>query len=88
MIPIHELLSRIRWDSEFGAAEFTVGYYDRIADGIIVVPFSALNFSSDDHFDFSLVDEEGALRTIPLHRIRQVFRNGELIWERRASVPK
>jgi uncharacterized protein (UPF0248 family) len=85
VIPVHELLSRIRWDSAFGAAEFAIGYYDRIADSIIVVPLTALNFSGDDHFDFTLVDDEGALRTIPLHRIRQVFRNGTLIWERRAG---
>lgn len=85
MIPIHELLNRIRWDSAFAAAEFSVGYYDRLAARIIVVPFSALDFPSDDHFDFTLIDEEGALHTIPLHRIRQVFRNGELIWERRVE---
>ncbi|HEY0634709.1 MAG TPA: DUF504 domain-containing protein [Gammaproteobacteria bacterium] len=82
MIPIHELLSRIRWDRDFGNARFTIGYYDRVAGAIIVVPFGALSFSGSDPFDFSLVDDEGALHTIPLHRIRQVFRNGELIWER------
>lgn len=85
MTPIHELLSRIRWDRSFGAAQFAVGYYDRVTDGIVVVPFSALHFSPDDHFDFTLLDEEGALHTIPPHRIRQVFRNGELIWARRAA---
>ena len=82
MIPIHELLNRIRWDSDYGAARFAVGYYDRVAEGIIVVPFSALEFASGDHFGFTLVDEEGAVHTIPLHRIRQVFKNGVLIWER------
>ena len=85
MIPIHELLNRIRWDSAFGSAEFAIGYYDRVADRIIVVPFTALAFSAEDRFDFSLIDEEGVLHTIPLHRIRQVFRNGELIWERRSE---
>lgn len=85
MIPVHELLNRIRWDSEFGAAEFAIGYYDRVVDRIIVVPFTALAFSAEDRFDFSLIDEEGAVHTIPLHRIRQVYRNGELIWNRRSE---
>lgn len=85
MTPIHELLNRIRWDSEFGAAQFALGYYDRIAAQIIVVPFSELSFSRDDHFDFTLIDAEGAVHTIPLHRIRQVFRNGELIWQRHGA---
>ena len=30
MMPIHELLSRIRRDEAFGQAEFEIGYYDRL----------------------------------------------------------
>ncbi len=82
MIPIHELLNRIRWDKDYGDASFTIGYYDRVANKIIRVPFKQLDFDPQDHFDFSLVDEEGELHTVPLHRIREVFRNNELIWER------
>jgi uncharacterized protein (UPF0248 family) len=29
MIPIRELLDRIRWDPEFAKSEFAIGYYDR-----------------------------------------------------------
>ena len=82
MIPIHELLNRIRWDHEFGDAEFVVGYYDRLEDKIIRVPLKELVFDQEDHFDFELVDEEGTTHTIPLHRIREVIRNGEPIWHR------
>ena len=82
MIPIHELLNRIRWDKEYGNADFVIGYYDRIEDRIICVPFREIWFDRQDHFDFTCTDDEGATHTIPLHRIRQVFRNGELIWER------
>ncbi len=39
-------------------------------------------FDKEDHFDFEMTDDEGERHTIPLHRIRQVFRNGELVWER------
>ena len=83
MIPIHELLSRIRWDAAYGDADFIIGYYDRIEDRIITVPLKSLYFDQHDHFDFELVDEEGETHTIPLHRIRQVYRNGELVWERK-----
>ena len=82
MIPIHELLNRIRWDEEYSRASFVIGYYDRVADKIIRVAFKELYFDPEDHFDFSLLDEEGELHTIPLHRIREVFRNGVRIWER------
>jgi len=30
LIPIHELLSRIRWDLAFGSVYFVLGYYDRV----------------------------------------------------------
>lgn len=82
MIPIHELVSRIRWDEEYGKADFVIGYYDRVEERIIPVSLKELYFDKEDHFDFELLDEDGVTHTIPLHRIRQVFRNGELVWQR------
>jgi uncharacterized protein (UPF0248 family) len=82
MIPIHELLNRIRWDRDFGRADFLIGYYDRVTDEIIRVPLAELYFEPDDHFSFELVDHAGELHSIPLHRIREVFRDGALIWQR------
>lgn len=82
MIPIHELLNRIRWDAEYGRADFKIGYYDRIEDTIIIVPLKKLHFEPDDHFSFELYDDSAEVHMVPLHRIRQVYRNGELIWER------
>lgn len=84
MIPVQELLSRIRWDEAYGNADFVIGYYDRMQDRIVSAPLKELYFEKEDHFDFQLVDDMGETHTIPLHRIRQVFRNGELVWERPA----
>lgn len=81
-MPIQELLSRIRWDEAYGRADFVIGYYDRLEQRVIKVPLKELYFSPEDHFDFELLDEDGVTHTIPLHRIRQVFRNGELVWQR------
>ena len=83
MIPIHELLNRIRWDVAYGNADFVIGYYDRVEERIIAVALKELSFDKDDHFDFQLIDVDGESQTIPLHRIRQLFRNGELVWERK-----
>lgn len=85
MIPIHELLNRIRWDEEYSRASFVIGYYDRVVDEIIRIPFKELYFDPEDHFDFSVLDDEGVTHTIPLHRIREVFRNDELVWERHVN---
>lgn len=85
MLPIHELLNRIRWDDEFGRGDFRLLYYDRKKDGMIEVPVKRIYFDSNDHFDFNLVDESGVTHSIPLHRIRQVYRDGKLIWERHVN---
>lgn len=82
MTPIHELLSRIRWDPDFGRADFVIGYYDRVADDIITASLAELYFEPGDRFAFHLLDENGEDLTIPLHRIKSVYRNGELIWHR------
>lgn len=82
MIPIQELLSRIRWDPKFGDADFRLGYYDRVADQVLQVPLRQVWFEPDDHFDFYLLDQDGEEHRIPLHRVRDVYRNGQLIWHR------
>ena len=82
MMPVHELLNRIRWDEDFGRAEFLIAYHDRLENDTILVPLKELRFDRDDHFDFELIDDLGELHTIPLHRIRQVYRDGRLIWHR------
>jgi uncharacterized protein (UPF0248 family) len=84
MIPIQELLSRICWDKEFAQGEFVIGYYDRIKNEIISVPLKAAHFTEGDRFAFQVFDEEGEVYTVPFHRIREVRKDGELIWQRRS----
>lgn len=82
MIPIHELLNRIRWDPQFGHGRFAVGYYDRVTDRVVVVPFADISFEPGDHFAFQCVDADGATHSVPLHRVRDVYKDGERIWHR------
>ena len=82
MIPIHALLARIRWGPAFGRGEFVIGYYDRFARRIVRVPLRRLAFANHDHFACTLVDDEGEIRQLPLHRIREVLKDGRLIWQR------
>jgi uncharacterized protein (UPF0248 family) len=82
MQPVQDLLHRIRWDPDFGEAEFEIGYYDRVEDRIVDVPFSGLHFPEDDHSVFELIDFKGEVRRIPLHRVREIYRNGRRIWNR------
>ena len=83
MIPIHKLLDRIRWDKDFGQGRFEIGYYDRHEDAIERVELQSVLFpASGERHVFELTDETGIVRRIPFHRIREVYRDGRLIWQR------
>lgn len=83
MIPIHELLSRIRWDPEFGQGRFELGYFDRHQASIQRVAFETITFPEGASGAFELLDAEtGHTRHIPLHRVREVLKDGQLIWQR------
>lgn len=82
MIPIQELLNRIRWDSEFANGNFQLGYYDRAEDHIILVPLKEITFPEDGSQTFQLTDLEAQVRRIPFHCVREVYKDSERIWQR------
>jgi uncharacterized protein (UPF0248 family) len=82
MIPIHELLNRIPWDAAFAQGRFVLGYYDRVDDTVIRVPISRIQLTPGDHFAFQVTDADGTTHDVPFHRVKDVYRNGELIWHR------
>jgi len=86
MKPIHELLSRIRWDKEYGQGRFEIGYYDRMARTIQRVGLRDIVFPPEERRLFELVDESGQFQRIPFHRVREVYRDGQLVWQRPAST--
>lgn len=77
-----DILNQIRWDERLATDSFVVGYYDRVEDQIIRVAFKEIRFPEDHHFQFEIIDEEGELLSIPYHRVREVYQNGQLIWRR------
>ena len=81
METIHQLLSRIRWDEEFGKGDFEIGIYDRIEDRVDFQPLEALRMEQGNHFSFSIIIN-GEVLSIPYHRIREVRKNRETIWKR------
>ena len=48
MTPIHELLSRIRWDKEFGQGRFEIGYFDRHQGAVVRVALQEVAFPEED----------------------------------------
>jgi len=86
MQPIHELLSRIRHDRKFGRGEFEIGYFDRREGAVHRVAFHQVTFPEGERRGMEVLDELGQVRRIPLHRVREVWRNGTRIWWRPASA--
>lgn len=80
MQPLEQLLDRIKWDAEFGNAAFALGYYDRVLRRELLAPLASVSTTGDGSFTFE--DETGTVRTIPLHRVRAVYRDGVTIWRR------
>jgi len=83
MLPIDKLLSRMRWDPAFRAGTFEIGYYDRRRNRILRVAFEDVRLSPGRPRWLELYDHEGMLHRMPLHRVRRVWRDRRLIWERR-----
>jgi uncharacterized protein (UPF0248 family) len=78
LIPIRELLGRIRWDPVFGRGVFEPGYLDHLRGGIVRVPVSRVSLPPGDHFSVTILGYAGAEHSIPYHRNREVIRNGTL----------
>jgi len=82
VIPIQDLLHRIRWDPEFGKGEFEIGYDDHVTARIVRVPFRRVRLERGERFAFDAVEDDGSTHMVPFHRVRAVWRDGELIWQR------
>jgi uncharacterized protein (UPF0248 family) len=85
MTPIHELLNRILWDKQFGQGRFEIAFQDRWEAALQRVALQEIEFPEGERRVFELVDVTGQSRRIPFHRVREVYRDGQLIWQRPAS---
>ena len=81
MITIQQLLNRIRWDPLFGKGEFQIGYYDRVEQRIYKVPLNQVYLTQGDHFFFHVANRGGVIHEVPFHRVKEVYKDGELIWK-------
>jgi len=82
VIQLQELLNRIRLDPEFGHGEFRIGYADHVRGGLVYVPLGELHQEPGCHFCFDTTDEEGIVHSVPYHRVREMWKDGALIWRR------
>lgn len=82
MIPIIQLLNKIKWDKNENPDEYKIGYLDRVKKEIIFIDFKEIIFEEGNKFSFSYF-YDGEMHEIPFHRIKKVLKKGKVIWERK-----
>jgi uncharacterized protein (UPF0248 family) len=79
MIPIQELLNKVRYSPEENPEDYVLFYYDRIEDKLMRLGLAEIKKIEDN---FLVLMKEGKRINLPLHRIRKVKKKGKIIWER------
>ena len=79
MVTAKELLSRIKWDKNLKPEEYFIFYIDRVANKLAVIKYSDI-LKIDG--SFMVLDKYPEEVYIPLHRIREIRRDGKLVWRR------
>ena len=76
MITIKELLNKIKWDKNLNPKDYSLFYLDRITNELKEIRYEDIK-DIEDNF-MILADDTN----IPLHRIKEVRKQGKLIWRR------
>lgn len=79
MIPIQDLLNKIKWDKRENPGEYVIFYFDRVLGKLIKIPYAKIKVLEGSFMVLDNVKESN----IPLHRIKKVMRNDKIVWERR-----
>ena len=79
MLPIQQLLNKIKWDKGENPSDYTLFYFDRILNKLVSIPYNKIKRLEGS---FMVLDNiEGT--NIPLHRIKKVAKKDAVIWERK-----
>jgi uncharacterized protein (UPF0248 family) len=76
---ILDLLNRIRWDKNLNPDEYSIVYEDRVDNTNKQILFKDIKRIEGT---FIIIEKDGEEINIPIHRIRQVKRNGKSVWKR------
>ena len=79
MQAIKSLLNQLKWDKKLDSSEFSFFYLDRISQKLIEIKYDNIKRIEDN---IIVLERDGEETFIPLHRIKQVKKKGELVWKR------
>lgn len=78
MISIKDLINKIKWSKEEEPSDYEIGYWDNVDKKIIFIKFGEIKKIEGN---FLLLDREKETY-IPMHRIREVKKKGNIVWKR------
>jgi len=79
MISIIDLLNKIKWDAHEDPEDYVIGYEDRVEKKMIEIPYTAIKRLEGT---FMIIEKDGEETNIPTHRIKEVKKKGEVVWQR------
>jgi uncharacterized protein (UPF0248 family) len=79
MIFVKDFLNKIKWDPNLKKEEFEIFYEDRILKKMIGIRFKDIKEINDG---FILIKKENEEVNIPLHRIKEIKKNGKIVWRK------
>ncbi len=72
-----DIINKIRWDKRENEEDYSFGYLD---NSIQNFDFKSIDFEQSTKFALS-VKTEHEVKFIPFHKIKRVYRKGEIVWE-------
>jgi len=81
LVPVSEVLRRIRWDQTLQPSDFFILHYDRVEDTVVESPVDAPNESIAGK-DTQLID------ALPEHRIVAVKYKEQVVWDREKRLDR
>jgi len=79
MIPVNELLNKIKYDKSENPEEYEIYYYDRKLDSNLIFKLNNI-MQMDGHFVIIIKSNHEV--ALPLNRIKEVRRQNQIIWKR------
>ncbi len=77
MIPIKDLINKIKWDKRENPEDYILIYID--LDKEKQISYTEIKRLEGN---FMILEKQGQEVEIPLHRIRKVKKNNKIIWKR------
>jgi len=78
MIPIKDLLNKIKWDKHENPTDCTIGYWDNQDKKLIFIKFNEIKNIEGNFIILDRIKET----YIPLYRIKEVKNRDIIVWKR------